>query len=90
VDSFDPNGALMAQIPWGFEKTAQADRSGREVGQTPDYQVGMHEQGHTYQSQVLGPFFLPAYFLIGGFGRFNPFENAADINALTGQGWWPW
>jgi RHS repeat-associated protein len=59
---------------------------------TPTYAfpVGMHEEGHTYQSEVLGPFFLPTYLLNGGISQFNPFENAADVNALTGQGWWPW
>jgi hypothetical protein len=41
-------------------------------------QVGPHEEGHTYQSQALGPFFFPGYFLYGGISKTNPFENSAD------------
>jgi hypothetical protein len=38
---------------------------------------------------VLGPFFLPAYLVLGGISARNPFERAADRYALTGSGWWP-
>jgi hypothetical protein len=53
--------------------------------------VGQHEEGHTYQYEVLGPFFFPAYLLAGGaFGVNSPFEQAADQYGTTGKGWWPW
>jgi RHS repeat-associated protein len=51
--------------------------------------VGLHEQGHTYQYQLLGIFF-PAVYLPGGFASpENPLEQAADRYALGGS-WWPW
>lgn len=44
---------------------------------------GLHEQGHTYQYQTLGIFFLPAYFLGGSpFTLANPYEAAAQQYAL--------
>ena len=49
-----------------------------------------HERAHVRQYLVLGPLFLPAYFLCGGISARNPFERAADRYALTGNGWWPW
>ena len=55
-------------------------------------QLGPHEGGHTYQSQILGPLFGPAYLLVGGFSgpSGNPFEQAAQ-NYGSGRGsWWPW
>ncbi len=53
--------------------------------------LGSHESAHTYQYQVLGPFFVPAYLLAGGaFTTRSPFETAADNYAKTGSGWWPW
>jgi RHS repeat-associated protein len=46
------------------------------------YNVGLHEQGHTYQYEVLGPLFLPTYGagFVGGGSRHdsNPFEQGAD------------
>jgi len=51
--------------------------------------IGQHEQAHTLQSMVWGPFFLPAYFLNGGISADNPMEKAADGYAFTGTGWWP-
>lgn len=47
--------------------------------------LGLHEQGHTLQSQALGPFFLPAYFLSGGISASNGFEQAANSYALGGS-----
>ncbi|MER3448160.1 MAG: hypothetical protein C4291_15670, partial [Candidatus Dadabacteria bacterium] len=45
----------------------------------PNVNVGFHEQGHTYQYQALGVFFLPAYFLSGHpFTLNNPFEAGAQ------------
>lgn len=49
-----------------------------------------HERAHVLQYMVLGPLFLPLYFLCGGIGVRNRFERAADRYAATGQGWWPW
>jgi hypothetical protein len=43
-----------------------------------------------YQYLVLGPLFLPLYFLCGGISARNRFEQAADRYARTGMGWWPW
>jgi len=67
-----------------------------------DGSIGEHEEGHTYQYEVLGPLFLPVYIVAGAFaqpfnkfsfeGIFdlpNPFEKAADVYKKTGMGWWP-
>lgn len=52
--------------------------------------LGDHERAHVYQYLVLGPFFLPLYFLCGGISSRNRFEQAADNYAQSGRGWWPW
>lgn len=52
--------------------------------------IGDHERAHVYQYWVLGPLFLPLYFLNGGISAHNRFEQAADRYAQTGRGWWPW
>src|SRR4249919_752734 len=52
--------------------------------------LGDHERAHVYQYLVLGPLFLPLYFLCGGISWRNRFEQAADRYAQTGLGWWPW
>lgn len=52
--------------------------------------LGDHEHAHVRQYLVLGPLFLPVYFLCGGVSARNPLERAADRFALTGSGWWPW
>ena len=49
-----------------------------------------HEIAHVYQYDVLGVFFLPVYFALGGVSHRNPLERAADRYAATGEGWWPW
>ena len=59
-------------------------------GEEPDIQLGDHERAHVFQYMVLGPLFLPLYFLCGGISVRNRFERAADRYALTGRGWWPW
>lgn len=56
----------------------------------PCVQLADHERAHVLQYLVLGPLFLPAYFLCGGVSARNPFECAADRFAATGTGWWPW
>ena len=55
----------------------------------PPIKLGDHERAHVYQYMVLGPLFLPVYLLCGGVSVRNPFERAADLYAMTGQGWWP-
>ncbi len=49
-----------------------------------------HERAHVFQYMLLGPLFLPVYFVCGGISARNPLERAADRYALTGKGWWPW
>ena len=56
----------------------------------PDVRLGDHEREHVYQYMVLGPLFVPVYFLCGGISVRNRFERAADRYALHGHGWWPW
>lgn len=53
--------------------------------------LGRHEQAHTLQYQLLGPLFVPVYFMLGGFcgPQRNPLERAAqDFGAGRGA-WWP-
>jgi hypothetical protein len=52
--------------------------------------LGKHEEAHTWQYQVLGPFFLPVYLLTVLLPSPTPFERAADNYAHSGEGWWPW
>lgn len=56
----------------------------------PCVHLGDHERAHVRQYLLLGPLFLPLYFLCGGISARNPFERAADRFALTGACWWPW
>lgn len=65
-----------------------AHRAGHTV--EPSIRLDDHERAHVYQFMVLGPLFLPLYFLCGGVSVRNRFERAADRYALNGQGWWPW
>ena len=45
----------------------------------PSVTYGLHEEGHTYQSQVLGPAFIPTYLLTGKPGHVShPFEQASQ------------
>ena len=68
--------------------TTYAHRAGISVD--PDILLGDHERAHVFQYMVLGPLFLPLYFLCGGISVRNRFERAADRYAQTGRGWWPW
>lgn len=43
--------------------------------------LGDHEDAHTRQYEILGPAFVPLYFLYGGFSPRNPFETSADYCA---------
>jgi hypothetical protein len=56
----------------------------------PQVRLGDHERAHVYQYMLLGPLFVPVYFLCGGISVRNPLERAADHYALHGHGWWPW
>jgi hypothetical protein len=51
--------------------------------------AGKHEEAHTWQYQVLGPFFLLVYGFTMLLPSPTPFEHAADVYAKTGRGWWP-
>jgi hypothetical protein len=52
--------------------------------------LGAHEEAHTRQYQLLGPFFLPVYGVTQLMPSPTPLERAADTFAQTGTGWWPW
>lgn len=58
----------------------------------PTVHIGRHEEAHTWQYQVLGPFFIPVYFICGGvIGPLrNPLENAAQNYGRGSGSWWPW
>ena len=57
----------------------------------PSVNYGLHEEAHTYQSQVLGPAFIPTYFLTGKPGHENhPLEWAAQSYGRGEGHWWPW
>lgn len=58
--------------------------------QEPPILLVDHERAHVLQYMVLGPLFLPLYFLHGGPSVRNRFERAADCYAQSGRGWWPW
>ncbi|VDB00479.1 hypothetical protein S1OALGB6SA_1561 [Olavius algarvensis spirochete endosymbiont] len=40
--------------------------------------IGMHEEAHTYQYQLLGILFFIPYLLSGGMWKPSPMEHAAD------------
>ena len=56
----------------------------------PAVTYGRHEEAHTYQSQVLGPLFIPTYLSNGLPSRHHPFEQAAQQWAKEEGYWWPW
>lgn len=68
--------------------TSPADAVRGMYGDTRLLNVGRHEAAHTLQYQVLGPLFLPIYFLCGGISARNPLERAANAYAAGGS-WWP-
>ena len=65
-----------------------AHRAGH--GEEPAILLADHERAHVYQYMLLGPLFVPLYFLCGGISVRNRFERAADHYAMHGHGWWPW
>jgi hypothetical protein len=58
----------------------------------PTVNIGRHEEAHTWQYQVLGPLFIPVYFICGGVSGpcGNPLEQAAQDFGRGSGSWWPW
>lgn len=76
-----------------WEQWYQRYRNNEPCGPEPIRQavpVGKHENGHTHQYEVFGPFFMPLYLLEGGPQASNPFERSADEWALGTGTWAPW
>ena len=89
---FGKTGALTlgnVQLYNGFSPKDDTARYNDRTGPLI-VKFGPHEKGHTFQSQVLNPFFLPVYLLTGGISAGNPFETAADDFATGTGSWWPW
>ena len=91
---FGPGGALtlgnvILHTGRSLDETALTYAC-RDSGGTDCVRLGDHERAHVYQYLVLGPLFLPLYFLCGGISARNRFEQAADRYAQTGKNWWPW
>jgi len=61
------------------------DRHGKSYTGS-DVNIGRHEEGHTYQSQILGPAYLPVEMWTSFMGNKNPLEVGADKYAL-GRSW---
>jgi hypothetical protein len=91
---FGPGGALTLGnviLHTGRSMDEQAPTYACRGGVGTDcVRLGDHERAHVYQYMVLGPLFLPIYFLCGGISARNRFEQAADRYAMTGRNWWPW
>jgi hypothetical protein len=97
--TFGNNAIQFENYPWGTGAltlgnaiiygggTSPSD-VGQLYGDPRVLNVGLHEMGHTYQYQALGPLFLPIYFFTGGISSRNPFERAANDFAGGGS-WWP-
>ena len=96
---FGHNGIQFLNNPFMLEEAALAlgnaisyskEKPPWEFGpyEDPTVNYGLHEEAHTYQSQVLGPAFIPTYLL-----NSRAFEQAAQ-NYGRGPGhgghWWPW
>ncbi len=80
----------MADLDWRcatYESVARRKRDPQCAIET--VHIGKHEEAHTWQYQVLGPFFLPVYALTMLLPSPTPFERAADEYAKSGCGWWP-
>jgi hypothetical protein len=58
----------------------------------PTVNLGRHEEAHTWQYQLLGPLFMPIYFICGGVSGpdTNPLEKAAQEFGRGTGSWWPW
>jgi len=73
-------GAIAFGNAISYAKDYGPNRTGDSYGRKTNN--GLHEKGHTYQYQLLGPLFLPIYFSSGGISARNPWEQAADNFAL--------
>ena len=98
---FGHNGIQFLDNPFMLEGgaltlgNAISYSEGIKPGNTGDYDdksvpYGLHEEAHTYQSQVLGPAFIPTYLSNGLPSRHHPFEHAAQQWAKEKGHWWPW
>jgi hypothetical protein len=96
------NGVQFLNNPFVNSKSAftlgNANLYGQKTGPDhnraygdPNVKFGPHEEGHTYQAQVLGPLYGPAYLLGGGFTGLegNVFERAAQRYGGGRGSWWP-
>ena len=73
-----------------YSDDASPDECWPRYDSTATVNVGQHEAAHTYQYQVLGPFYAPVYMLSGGaFTKASPWEKAADDYAQGIGSWWP-
>ena len=99
--SFGNNAIQFSNMPFGngaitFGNTILYGKNidpttpaGRYNGQGGLYPIGDHERAHTYQYEILGPFYALFWIAGGGPRASNPLEDAAD-NYATGTGsWWP-
>ena len=90
VDFGNHRAFTMGNVVFNPGPDAATDRAPTYDG-TGTEPVGQHEEGHTYQYQLLGPFFFFAYLFAGGaFGPKSPFEHGADRFGTTGKGWMPY
>jgi RHS repeat-associated protein len=87
---FGPGGALTLGNTQLYNNADPTTTGPRYDGGLGDVVFGPHEEGHTYQYELLGPFFLPVYFISGGISANNPLENSADDYSQGVGSWWPW
>ena len=78
-------GALTLGNAISYSEGIKPGNTGAYYDKSVPY--GLHEEAHTYQSQVLGPAFIPTYLL-----NRQAFERAAQNYGRPEQGghWWPW
>lgn len=84
---FNPRATFAGHCPT-YHSVAHFRRCG-DASVLEYVELARHEEAHTYQYQLLGPLFLPAYALTQILPSPTPFERAADIYAKSGKGWWP-
>jgi RHS repeat-associated protein len=58
---------------------------GHYYGSLVPINLGLHEEGHTFQFQAFGILFFPLYLMSGGISEGNRFEQAANAYALGGS-----
>jgi RHS repeat-associated protein len=97
--AIDNNAIQFIGLPWGsggaltlgnVQQYTDSDPSTsgpRYDGGPGSVLFGPHEEGHTYQYEALGPFFLPYYFINGGISPNNPLEISADNYSQNGGHW---